>query len=56
MLPYRPALRFKQGEYLAAARIPREIQKYIEPYFIIPPPKERDPEKGGPLTARKLPS
>lgn len=54
MLPYRPALRFKQGEYLAAARIPREIQKYIEPYFIIPPPKERDPEKGGPLTAEEV--
>lgn len=54
MLPYRPALRFKQGEYLAAARIPREIQKYIEPYFIIPPPKERDPEKGGPLTAEEI--
>jgi hypothetical protein len=54
MLPYRPALRFKQGEYLAAARIPRGIQKYIEPYFIIPPPKERDPEKGGPLTAEEI--
>ncbi len=54
MLPYRPALRFKQGEYLAAARIPREIQKHIEPYFIIRPPKERDPEKGGPLTADEI--
>lgn len=54
MLPYRPALRFKQGEYLAAARIPRDIQKHIEPYFIIPPPKERDPEKGGPLTADEI--
>jgi Beta protein len=54
MLPYRPALRFKQGEYLAAAKIPRDIQKHIEPYFIIPPPKERDPEKGRPLTLDEI--
>lgn len=54
MLPYRPALRFKQGEYLAAARIPREVQQHIEPFFIIPPPKESDPEKGQPLSAEEI--
>jgi hypothetical protein len=54
MLPYHPALRFKQGEYLAGARIPRNMQRHIEPLFIIPPPKERDPEKGAPLTVDEL--
>jgi hypothetical protein len=44
MLPYHPALRFKQGEYLALARIAPPMQRLIEPFLIIPPPKERDPE------------
>lgn len=44
MLPYFPALRFKQGEYTACAKLPSAIQKYIFPRFIVPPPKERDPE------------
>lgn len=51
MLPYHPALRFKQGEYIAGARVARDIQRHIQPRFIIPPPKEADPEKGRPLTA-----
>lgn len=56
MLPYHPALRFKQGEYTAGARIAREIQQHVEPRFIIPPPKEADPEKGKPLTADEIAS
>lgn len=44
MLPYFPGLRFKQGEYLACAKLPAEIQNHFVPRFIIPPPKERDPE------------
>src|ERR1700739_4131918 len=51
MLPYYPALRFKQGEYTAGAKIARDIQRHIQPRFIIPPPTESDPEKGKQLTA-----
>ncbi|MGF1591797.1 MAG: beta family protein [Kiloniellaceae bacterium] len=54
MLPYHPALRFKQGEYYAGAKIARDIQKHVCPRFIIPPPKERDPEKGAPLTPDEI--
>lgn len=46
MFPYHPALRFKQGEYLALARIAPSMQRLIEPFLIVPPPKERDPETG----------
>ncbi|WP_429923195.1 beta family protein [Agrobacterium vitis] len=54
MLPYHPALRFKQGEYLATARISRDLQRHIQPRFILAPPKERDPEKGKPLTEEEI--
>lgn len=50
MLPYRPALRFKQGEYNAAGRIRPIMQKYVRPYFILPPLIEKDPELGRVLT------
>jgi hypothetical protein len=54
MLPYYPALRFKQGEYNALANIADDIRSHIQPRLIIPPPKERDPEKGSPLTAEEI--
>lgn len=54
MLPYHPALRFKQGEYSAGAKIARDIQRHVHPRFIIPPPTESDPEKGGPPTADEI--
>ncbi|MBX5135942.1 hypothetical protein HJB80_25375 [Rhizobium lentis] len=54
MLPYHPALRFKQGEYTAIAKIARDIQRQIQPRFIIPPPKESDPAKGRPLTPDEI--
>ncbi len=44
MLPYRPALRFKQGEYNAAGRIRPAMQKYVRPFFILPPLVEKGPE------------
>ncbi|MDF1777984.1 MAG: beta family protein [Rhizobiaceae bacterium] len=50
MLPYRPALRFKQGEYNAVGRIRPEMQKHVRPYFILPPLIEKDPELGRILT------
>ena len=46
MQPYRPALRFKQGEYRAAHALPLDMQEHLRPYFIVPPPKESDPELG----------
>ncbi|MBP2236343.1 hypothetical protein J2Z31_002857 [Sinorhizobium kostiense] len=54
MLPYHPALRFKQGEYLATGKVARDIQKHIQPRFILAPPKEKDPEKGKPLTEEEI--
>ncbi|ENR17627.1 hypothetical protein C066_00433, partial [Brucella sp. UK5/01] len=54
MLPYHPALRFKQGKYTAIAKIARDIQRQIQPRFIIPPPKENDPAKGRPLTPDEI--
>lgn len=50
MLPYYPALRFKRGEYTASAKLALDIQKNVSPRFILPPPKEADPEKGRQLT------
>ncbi|WP_429910578.1 beta family protein [Glycocaulis sp.] len=54
MFWYSPALRFKQGEYLAAARVAPDIRKHLEPRFIIPSLKDVDPEKGRPLSADEL--
>ena len=50
MLPYHPALKLKLGEYVAASRISPDIQRLVCPRFVICPLKERDPEKGAPLT------
>jgi hypothetical protein len=44
MLPYYPGLRFKQGEYFALGKLPRDMRRHIEPRFIVPPPKDFDPE------------
>lgn len=54
MLPYHPTLRLKLGEYVAASRIAPDIQKHVRPRFVICPPKERDPEKGAPLTPDEI--
>jgi hypothetical protein len=47
---YLPALRVKQGEYRALAELQSDVAEQILPHFIIPPPRERDPEKGRVLT------
>jgi hypothetical protein len=47
---YLPALRLKQGEYKALAELQSDLAAQILPHFIIPPPRERDPEKGRALT------
>ena len=46
MLPYYPCLRFKQGEYTAMAKLPSDVLPFVEPRFVVPPPKEHDPELG----------
>ena len=50
MLPYYPAFRAKSGEYAALNHTPNELKASIFPRLIIPPPEERDLEKGEPLT------
>lgn len=46
MFKYYPALRFKSGEYNACSRLGRDIGRHVVPRFVIPPPKEVDPELG----------
>lgn len=43
MLPYYPGLRFKQGEYTAAGKLPADVQRFIEPRFVLPSLTEPDP-------------
>jgi hypothetical protein len=51
---YVPALRLKQGEYRGLQRLSPDIAEKILPRLVIPPPKERDPEKGRPLTKDEI--
>lgn len=43
MLPYYPGLRFKQGEYIAVGRLPADVQRFVEPRFVLPSLTEFDP-------------
>ena len=51
---YSPVLRLKQGEYTALGQLPVEVLARLFPLFVIPPPKERDPELQRKLTASEL--
>jgi hypothetical protein len=51
---YVPALRLKQGEYRGLQRLSPDVADKILPRFVIPPPKERDPEKRRPLTKDEI--
>src|SRR5690349_1203414 len=51
---YSPVLRLKQGEYTALARLPVDVNARLFPLFVIPPPKECDPELQRHLTASEL--
>ncbi len=53
-LAYSPVLRLKQGEYSALGKLPLDILARLLPFFVIPPPKERDPELHRALTASEL--
>ncbi|WP_417497366.1 beta family protein [Maricaulis sp.] len=54
MVIYRPALRFKEGEYTALSSLRADIRAQIIPYFVVPPLRERDPEKGRSLNADEI--
>ncbi len=47
---YVPALRLKQGEYRGLQRLALDVADKIVPRLVVPPPKERDPEKHRVLT------
>jgi hypothetical protein len=47
---YVPALRFKQGEYRGLGKLAVDVTERMLPRFVLPPPKERDPEEGRTLT------
>jgi Beta protein len=51
---YVPALRLKQGEYRGLHRLASDISDKIVPRLVVPPPKERDPEKLRPLTKDEI--
>jgi hypothetical protein len=51
---YVPALRLKQGEYRGLQRLAPDVANKILPRLVIPPPKERDPEKKRPLTKDEI--
>jgi hypothetical protein len=55
LLPiYVPAVRLKQGEYRGLHRLAPDIIEKIRPRLVVPPPKERDPEKQRPLTKDEI--
>jgi hypothetical protein len=51
---YVPALRFKQGEYRGLGRLAADVADRIAPRLVLPPPRDRDPEKGRPLTREEI--
>jgi hypothetical protein len=51
---YVPALRLKQGEYRGLQRLAPDIANKIVPRLVVPPPKERDPEKQRILTKDEI--
>jgi hypothetical protein len=51
---YVPALRLKQGEYRGLQRLSPDVADKILPRLVVPPPKERDPEKRRPLTKDEI--
>lgn len=56
MLLYSPALRSKNGEHCALARLPHQFQRHVWPRLILPPPEDSDPEKRRPLTKDEIAS
>lgn len=51
---YVPALRLKQGEYRGLQRLAPDVADKIAPRLVVPPPKDRDPEKHRPLTRAEI--
>jgi len=51
---YVPALRLKQGEYRGLQRLAPDVADKIVPRLVLPPPKERDPEKHRLLTKDEI--
>ena len=53
-LIYVPALRLKQGEYRDLQRLASDVADKIIPHPVVPPPRERDPEKHRRLTKDEI--
>lgn len=51
---YVPALRLKQGEYRGLQRLAPDVADKIVPRLVVPPPKDRDPEKHRLLTKDEI--
>jgi len=52
---YVPVLRLKEGEYRALGELAPAVLDRILPHFVLPPPKERDPELGRALLPEEIP-
>lgn len=51
---YVATVRLKQGEYLALSETSSDVAERLLPHFVLPPPKDRDPEKGRVLTTDEI--
>jgi len=54
LMCYVPAVRFKQGEYRGLGRLAADVADRIAPRLVMPPPKDRDQEKGRRLTQDEI--
>jgi hypothetical protein len=52
---YAPVLRLKEGEYKALGELVPSVSEHILPHFVLPPPKDRDPELGRALEPEEMP-
>lgn len=51
---YVPTLRLMQGEYRGLQRLAPDVADKIDPLLVVPPPRERDPEKHRLLTKDEI--
>jgi len=51
---YVPCLRLKAGEYRGLHHLSHDVKDKITPRLVVPPPKDKDPELGRPLTLEEI--
>lgn len=51
---YVPCVRAKPGEYRGLHNLSHDVKEKITPRLVVPPPKDKDPELGRPLTLEEI--